>query len=237
MAHHSTLTLFLVHLSEHGHAEQNLVSPPHLPEVGWKQGVLGKFLFVVFRWIKLHHDLDQSALANAEDKVCEHTKGFTSKHKTYCPLGRRPRAPQAINRCMCVCVCVCVCVFVCHRRHYGGLSRCRLVGTELCASWRRFLYIGLHVKPRLHAWHSRRQSRSHFAFSSRSDQWEIRLFFIFRNSFLYKTTVSFTMAIKRSPGGQAVYACGGQSTSKSTCEVPAWTLTAFGDRSASSMSK
>ena len=30
---------------------------------------------------------------------------------------------------------------------------------------------------------------------------------------------------------------GGQSTSKSTCEVPAWTLTAFGDRSASSMSK
>ena len=30
---------------------------------------------------------------------------------------------------------------------------------------------------------------------------------------------------------------GGQSTSKSTCEAPAWTLTAFGDRSASSVSK
>ena len=30
---------------------------------------------------------------------------------------------------------------------------------------------------------------------------------------------------------------GGQSTSKSTCEVPAWTLIAFGDRSASSMSQ
>ena len=30
---------------------------------------------------------------------------------------------------------------------------------------------------------------------------------------------------------------GGQSTSKFTCEVPAGTLTAFGDRSASSMSK
>ena len=29
------------------------------------------------------------------------------------------------------------------------------------------------------------------------------LFFIFRNSFLYKITVSFTMVIKRSPGGQA----------------------------------
>ena len=106
---------------------------------------------------------------------------------------------------------------------------------QLCASWRKFLYIGLHVKPRLHAWHSHRQSRSHFTFSSLSDQWEIRLFFIFRNSFLYKITVSFTMVIKRSPGGQA--AGGGRSTSKSTCEVPAWTLTAFGDWPASSMSK
>ena len=71
----------------------------------------------------------------------------------------------------------------------------------LCASCRRFLYIGLHVKPRLHAWHSHRQSRSHFAFSSLSDHWEIRLLFIFRNSFWYKITVSFTMVIKRSPGG------------------------------------
>ena len=51
-----------------------------------------------------------------------------------------------------------------------------------------------------------------------------------------KITVSFTMVIERSPGGQT--AGGGQSTSKSTCEVPACTaLTAFGDRSASSMSK
>ena len=64
------------------------------------------------------------------------------------------------------------------------------------------------------------------------DQWEIRLFFIFWNSFLYKITVSFTVVIKRSPGGQA--AGGGQSTSKSTCEVP---LAAFGHRSASSISK
>ena len=89
--------------------------------------------------------------------------------------------------CVCVCVCVCVCMCVCHRGYYGGLSR--------------FLYIGLHVKPRLHASHSHTQSRSHFAISSLSDQWEIRLFFIFRNSFLYKITVSFTMVIKKSPGG------------------------------------
>ena len=43
------------------------------------------------------------------------------------------------------------------------------------------------------------------------------------------------MVIKRSPGRQA--AGGGRSTSKSTCEVPAWTLTAFGDWPAYSMSK
>ena len=41
------------------------------------------------------------------------------------------------------------------------------------------------------------------------------------------------MVIKRCRGGVG----GGRSTSKSTCEVPAWTLTAFGDRSGSSMSK
>ena len=54
---------------------------------------------------------------------------------------------------------------------------------QLCAFWRKFLYIGLYVKPRLHAWHSHRQSHSHFAFSSLSDQWEIRLFFIFAKLF------------------------------------------------------
>ena len=90
-------------------------------------------------------------------------------------------------------------------------------------------------------WHSHRQSRSHFVFSSLSDQVtakqrEIRLFFIFRNFFLYKITVSFTMVIKRSPCG-AWSAGGGRSTSKSTCVVPTWNLATFGDRSASSMSK
>ena len=54
------------------------------------------------------------------------------------------------------------------------------------------MYSCLHVKPRLHAWHSHGQSRNHFAFSSLSDQWETRLFFIFRNTFLYKITASFT---------------------------------------------
>ena len=43
------------------------------------------------------------------------------------------------------------------------------------------------------------------------------------------------MVIKRSPGEE--FAGGGRSTSKSTFVVPTWNLTAFGDRSASNMSK
>ena len=43
------------------------------------------------------------------------------------------------------------------------------------------------------------------------------------------------MVIKRSPGGES--AGGGQSTLKSTSAVPAWSLTAFGDRPACNMSK
>ena len=80
---------------------------------------------------------------------------------------------------MYVCVCVCVCVSSWSLWGAEQMSACGY----LCASWRRFLYIGLYVKPRLHAWHSHRQSHSHFAFSSLSDQWEKRFFFIFRNSF------------------------------------------------------
>ena len=54
--------------------------------------------------------------------------------------------------------------------------------------------ISLHrptCKPRLHALHSHRQSRSHFTFSSLSDQWEIllfsfsKLFFVQNYRFLY----------------------------------------------------
>ena len=131
-----------------------------------------------------------------------------------------------------------VCMYVCHAGHYKGLRGAERMWAcgYLCASWRRFLHIGLHVKPRLYVWHSHRQSRSHFAFSSLSDQGEIRLFFIFRNSFLYKITVSFTMVIKRSPGGQA---CRWRAVS---FEIHLWSSgknadCIFGDRSVSSMSK
>ena len=61
-------------------------------------------------------------------------------------------------------------------------------------------------------------------------------FFICRNSFLYKITVSFTMVIKRSPGGQA---CRWRAVN---FEIHLWSSgknadCIFGDRSASSMSK
>ena len=58
---------------------------------------------------------------------------------------------------------------------------------------------------------------------------------VFLTFFLYKFAVSFTMVIKISPGGES--AGGGWSTSKSTCVVPPWIRTAFGDLSPSSMSK
>ena len=78
------------------------------------------------------------------------------------------------------------------------------------------------------------------AFSSLSDQWERQKSFtffriLFSKLFLYQINVSFTLVIKRSPGWESA-GCG-RSTSKSTCAVPTWSLTVFGDRPASSMSK
>ena len=77
--------------------------------------------------------------------------------------------------------------------------------------------------------------RVFISFRSRRDT----TFFIFRNSFLYKITVSFTMVIKRppaSPGGQA---CRWRAVN---FEIHLWSSgknadCIFGDRSASSMSK
>ena len=60
-------------------------------------------------------------------------------------------------------------------------------------------------------------------------------FFISRNSFY--TKLPFPLPWWSKDLLVDKHAGGGQSTSKSTCEVPARTLTAFGDRSASSMSK
>ena len=74
--------------------------------------------------------------------------------------------------------------------------------------------------------------RAFISFRSRRDT----TFFIFRTSFLYKITVSFTMVIKRSPGGQA---CRWRAIN---FEIHLWSSgknadCIFGDQSASSMSK
>ena len=134
--------------------------------------------------------------------------------------------------CMCVCVCVCVCVSSWHM--WVGWADVGL-WVAVCFLAKISLH-SVHVNPRLHAWHSHRQSRSHFALSSLSDQGEIRLFCYFSKLFLYKITVSFNMVIKRSPGGQA---CRWRTIN---FEIHLWSSgknadCIFGDRSASSMSK
>ena len=100
----------------------------------------------------------------------------------------------------------------CHAGSCEGLSRCRLVGS--CV-------ISLH-RPTCKTTFARltqsqpiSQSFPVFiTFRSMRDT----TFFHFRNTFLYKITASFTMVIKRSPGGD--FAGCGRSTWKSTCEVP-----------------
>ena len=122
----------------------------------------------------------------------------SEKPNIIAPLGRRPLglhwrllpppppqavgqgAPQAINACMYVSMYVCVSRWSLWGAERGWADVGLWVAVCFLA---KIFHIGLHVKPRLHAWHSHRQSRSHFAFSSLSHQGEIRLFFIFRISF------------------------------------------------------
>ena len=74
-----------------------------------------------------------------------------------------------------------MCVCVSSRSLWGGWAD---VGLWVAVCFLAKIYIGVHVKPRLHAWHSHRQSRSH---QSRFHLFQIKerydFFFIFRNSF------------------------------------------------------
>ena len=91
---------------------------------------------------------------------------------------------------------------VCHRGHYEVLSRCRLVDSCVLPG-EKCLYIGLHVKTtfaRLTQSQAILQSfRVFITFRSMRDT----TFFHFLKLFLCKITVSFTMVIKRSPGGES----------------------------------
>ena len=83
-------------------------------------------------------------------------------------------------------MCVCVCVCVCRHGHFKELSRCRLVGSCVRPGWKFFLRRpGKTTFARLTQPQATSQS---IAFSSLSDQWEIRTsftFFHFRISFFF----------------------------------------------------
>ena len=133
-----------------------------------------------------------------------------------------------------------MCVCVCHRGHYGGGGGGG--GWADVGLWVAVCFlakISLHRRTckttfaRLTQSQAISQSfRAFISFRSRRDT----TFFSFFETLLYKITVSFTMVIKRSPGGQA---CRWRAIN---FEIHLWSSgknadCIFGDRSASSMSK
>ena len=113
-----------------------------------------------------------------------------------------------------------------HRGHCKGLSRCRLWGSCVLPGEDFFTFARLTQ--------SRAISQSFRVFITFRFLRDIRLFFIFRNSFLYKITASFTMVIKRSPGGPYRWRT---VSFEIHCVVPTWNLTAFGDRSQTTVTR
>ena len=144
--------------------------------------------------------------------------------------------------------------YVCHRRPGGSMATSHLVG--VCVSswhmWVGWADVGLRVavcflaKISLHRrtckttfarlTQSQAISQSFRAFISFRWRRDTTFFFIVETLFYTKITVSFTMVIKRSPGGQA---CRWRAIN---FEIHLWSSgknadCIFGDRSASSMSK
>ena len=139
---------------------------------------------------------------------------------------RRPGGSLATSDLVGVCVCVCVCVIVAQWWAEQMLSVGSLWEDFLSVDLTYFkqiylllllLDVGLWVavcfpaKISLHRstckttfarlTQSQAISQSFRVFISFRSMRDTTFFFIFRNSFLYKITVSFTMVIKRSPGG------------------------------------
>ena len=126
---------------------------------------------------------------------------------------------------------------VCHRGHYGGGGGWADVRLRVAVCF--LAKISLHrptcktTFARLTQSRAISQSfRAFISFRSRRDT----TFFSFFETLFY-TKLPFPLPWWSKDLLVDKHAGGGQSTSKSTCEVPARTLTAFGDRSASSMSK
>ena len=145
---------------------------------------------------------------------------------------------------------------VCHRRPGGSLATSDLVRCmsrwSLWGAERGWADVGLWVavcslakissqRPTCKTTFARLTqsqaiSQSFHVFISFRSRRDTTFFFIFWNCFLYKITVSFTMVIKRSPGGQA---CRWRAVN---FEIHLWSSgknadCIFGDQSASSMSK
>ena len=129
---------------------------------------------------------------------------------------------------MCVCVCVCVCL----RGLYEGLSRYGLVGGCVLPGENFFTLTLSHVCTLDSVTGNLAVNNVFITFISMRDTNRVSLFFHFFSFFetlshvslknyifSYKFTVSFTMVIKLSPGGES--AGGWWSTSKSICLVPA----------------
>ena len=128
----------------------------------------------------------------------------TTNYRIIAPSGSSLGAPQMIIRCVCVVV---------------TIRRWADVGLWVAVSSRKLLFVGT-----LDTITGNLAVNSVFiTIRSMRDANKFHFFLFFRNFFLNIITVSFPMVIKRSPGGEA--AGGGWSTSKSTCVVPAWTLT------------
>ena len=85
---------------------------------------------------------------------------------------------------------MCVCMCVCHRGHYGGGGGWADVGLWLAVCFLAKISLHRPSCKTTFARLTRSQAISQsFCVSSLSDQWEIPLFSISRNSFLFKITV------------------------------------------------
>ena len=102
----------------------------------------------------------------------------------------------------------------CHAGSCKGLSRCRL-WVAVCFLAKISLHRATCKTTFARLTQSQAVSQSFGVFRSMRDR---TFFSFFETLFLYKITASFTMVIKRSPGGE--FAGGRRSTWKSTCEVP-----------------
>ena len=115
-----------------------------------------------------------------------------------------------------MCVCVCVCVIVVTIRRWADVGLWVAVWVFAKISFRRPMTTFARLTQ------SQAISKS-IPFSSLSDRWKIRTSFTFFHFFGTPFSYNNRFLYHGDPAGES--AGGRRSTSKSTCGVPAWTLT------------